>query len=58
MAEPRTRTTIGVRHVRRVAVKYRMLQKTRNHDHRHASGGTRLSLLPALPPSWHRDDVS
>ena len=45
MAEPRTRTTIGVRHVRRVAVKCRMLQKGRDHDHRHASGGTGLPLL-------------
>jgi Phospholipase_D-nuclease N-terminal len=42
MAEPRTRTTIGVRHVRRVAVKFRILQKGREHDYRHASGGTRL----------------
>jgi hypothetical protein len=45
MAEPRTRTTIGVRHVRRVALKCRMLQKGRDHDHRHASGGSGLPLL-------------
>ncbi len=32
MTEPRTRTTIRVQHVRRVAVKSRMLQKGRDQD--------------------------